>query len=41
MFYTFLGEGVISVCELRYSFNGVDTIDEWDDLGFVSRGNLW
>lgn len=40
MFDAFLGEGVVSVCELRYSLDGVDAVDEWDNLDFVSEGNF-
>lgn len=40
MFDAFLGEGVVGVCELRYSLDGVDTVDEWDNLYFISKGSF-
>lgn len=40
MFDAFLGEGVVGVCEFRYSLDRVDAVDEWDNLYFVSKGNF-
>lgn len=40
MFDAFLGEGIVGVCEFRYSLDGVDTVDEWDNLHFFSKGSF-
>lgn len=37
VFYAFLSEVIVSVCKFCYSLDGVDAVNEWDNLGSLIK----